>query len=86
MLCVGINQGCQICLGATGKIYQMTLKYTQWPQNIPNYLKIYQMTLKYAKWPQNIPNDRKIDPMALKYTNNFQYKTLQNLPKLGFLV
>jgi hypothetical protein len=24
--------------------------------------------------------------MAIKYTNTFHFKTLQNLPKLGFLV
>jgi hypothetical protein len=40
------------------KIYQMTVKYSKWPYNIPNDLtifqmtfKIYQMTLKYSKWP-----------------------------------
>jgi hypothetical protein len=49
--------------------------------------KIYQMATKYTKWPQNIPNGRKIDQMAKNvHTNNFYCKTLQNLPKFGFLV
>jgi hypothetical protein len=34
------NQGCQIFLGATANIYQMTRKYTKWPQFIPNVCKI----------------------------------------------
>jgi hypothetical protein len=54
--------------------------------NIPNRGKIYQITLKYLKWPQHIPNGRKIDHTTIKYTNIFHRKTLQNLPKLGFLV
>jgi hypothetical protein len=29
---------------------------------------------------------RKVDQMAIKYTNIFHCKTLQNIPKLGFLV
>jgi hypothetical protein len=33
------------------KTYQMTAKYTKWPQNLPNGHKIYQMTAKYTKWP-----------------------------------
>jgi hypothetical protein len=41
---------------------------------------------KYTKWPQNRPNGLKIDQMAIKYANNFHCKTLQNLPKSGFLV
>jgi hypothetical protein len=47
--------------------------------NIPNGHKIYQMATK-------IPNGRKVRQTAIKYTNIFHYKTLQNLPKLGFLV
>jgi hypothetical protein len=43
------------------------------------------MTIKYTEWPQNIPNGRKIHQMAVNYTNIFHCKTLQNLPKLGFL-
>jgi hypothetical protein len=38
-----------------------------------------QITIKYTKWPQNIPNGR-------NYTRIVHYKTLENLPKLGFLV
>jgi hypothetical protein len=26
-----------------GKIYQITIKYTKWPQNVPNGRKIHQM-------------------------------------------
>jgi hypothetical protein len=44
------------------------------------------------KWPQDSPNGHKviwngskIDRMAKTLTNNFHWKTLQNLPKLGFL-
>jgi hypothetical protein len=66
-------QGCQIFLGKIyhyGKIhpYQITLKYTKWPQNMPNGIKIYQMATKYTRWPQNIPNGSKIYQMAVKYT------------------
>jgi hypothetical protein len=38
-----------------GKIYQITIKYTKWPQNT------------YTKWPQNRPNGCKIDQMAVKW-------------------
>jgi hypothetical protein len=34
----------------------------------------------------NIRYGIKIDQMSIKFTNNFHYKTLQNLPKLVFLV
>jgi hypothetical protein len=53
--------------------------------NIPKWVKIYQMTIEYTDWPYNIPNCREIDQMGIKYFNIFQCKTLQNLPKLGFL-
>jgi hypothetical protein len=42
--------------------------------NIPNGHKLH------------IPNSRKIDQKARLYTNIFNCKTLQNLPKSGFLV
>jgi hypothetical protein len=48
--------------------------------------KIYQTTTKFTNLPQNIPNGNQIDQMAIKYANIFHYKTLQNLPGLGFLV
>jgi hypothetical protein len=54
--------------------------------NIPKRRKIYQITIKYTKWPQDIPNGHKIDRLASKYNNIIYCKTLQNLPKLGFLV
>jgi hypothetical protein len=44
------------------------------------------MTMKYTKWPQTIPNGNKIYQMPTKYTNLLNYKSLQNLPKLWFLV
>jgi hypothetical protein len=53
---------------------------------IPKRGKIYQITTKYTKWPQNITNGSKMDQMVIKYTKIFRSKTLQNLPKLGFLV
>jgi hypothetical protein len=36
-----------------GEIYQITIKYTKWPQTISN----------------NLPNGRKMDQMAIKFTN-----------------
>jgi hypothetical protein len=64
-------KGCQIFLGTN---YQNGEKYTKRPQNIPN--------------GHNIPisNGHKIDQMVAKYTKIFHCKTLQNLPKFGFLV
>jgi hypothetical protein len=53
---------------------------------IPKQGKKYQITTKYTKWPLDISNGRKIDQMVIKYTKIFHSKTLQNLPKLGFLV
>jgi hypothetical protein len=44
------------------------------------------MSTKYTKCPHNTPNGRKIDQMEIKYTNTVHYKTLENLPELGFLV
>jgi hypothetical protein len=55
------------------KIDQMVTK------NRPNGSKIDQMAV-------NRPNGSKIDQPAIKYTNIFHCKTLQNLPKSGFLV
>jgi hypothetical protein len=49
---------------------------TKTGKNIPNYHKIY----------QSVSNGRKIDQMVIKYTKIAHSKTLQNLPKLGFLV
>jgi hypothetical protein len=54
--------------------------------NIPKWERIYQITRKYTKWPENMANGRKIYQMDIKYTNIFYSKTLQNLPKFGFLV
>jgi hypothetical protein len=65
-----VHQGCQIFLGTK---YPNGGKYTKWPQNIPNGHKIFPMAAK-------------IDQTIIKYSKIFHYKTLQNLPKLGFLV
>jgi hypothetical protein len=62
------KQGCPIFRHNIPKKYQITIKYTKWPQNIPNGHKIYQMATKYTKWPQNIPNGHKIYQMAVKWT------------------
>jgi hypothetical protein len=66
----GLQQGCQIF---PGTIYQIG-------ENVPNNHKNNQSDTQY------IPNGGKIDQMAIKYTSIFQSKTLQNIPKLGFLV
>jgi hypothetical protein len=65
------RQGCQIFLCTR---YQNGKMYT------------YQIIINVSKWPQNIPYGRKTDQIVIKYTNIFHCKTLQNLPKLGFLV
>jgi hypothetical protein len=68
-------------------------KFGAWQSGLPdlswhnkpkrgNNHKIYRITTKFV----GIPNGRKIDQMAIKYTNIFHRKTLQNLPKFGFLV
>jgi hypothetical protein len=55
--------------------------------NIPNWGKIYQITIKYSKRPQNITYGLKIDQMNINIPTNIgNYNTLENLPKLGFLV
>jgi hypothetical protein len=48
-------------------------KYTKWPQNIPNGHKTFPMTVK-------------LDQMVIKHAKIFHCKTLQNLPKLVFVV
>jgi hypothetical protein len=55
------------------KIYLVTMKYTKWPQNIPNGTKIDQMVMviKYTKLQLQDP------PKFTKFTN---------LQKLGLLV
>jgi hypothetical protein len=37
----------------TGKMYQITIRYTKWPQNIPNGYKMH--TLFFCKTLQNLP-------------------------------
>jgi hypothetical protein len=50
--------------------------------------KTYQNGEKYTKRPQNVPIKltNKIDHTAIKDTNILHYKTMQNLPKMGFWV
>jgi hypothetical protein len=48
---------------------------------IPKRGKYTKITTKYTIWPFNIRNGSKIDQIATKCC-----KTLQNLPKFGFLV
>jgi nuclear transport factor 2 (NTF2) superfamily protein len=48
--------------------------------------KMYQITVSYTKCPWSITKDRKMDKVSIKYTIIFHCKTLQNLPKFGFLV
>jgi hypothetical protein len=51
----------------TGKIYQITIKYTKWPQNWPNCRKIDQMGIKYQQLPlQEHPKFIKIWIFGLK--------------------
>jgi hypothetical protein len=59
--------------------YQMATKYTKNGINVPNGHKIYQMVTKYTF-------GRKTDKMVIKYANIVHCKTLQKLPKVGFLV
>jgi hypothetical protein len=47
--------------------------------------KMHQMTI-ITKNKTKIPNGRKTGQSAQKYTNKSLCKTLQNLPKFGFLV
>jgi hypothetical protein len=54
--------------------------------DIPKREKIFQLTIKYSQWPQNIPDGSEIEQVAIKGTNIIHCKTLQNLPKLEFLV
>jgi hypothetical protein len=40
----------------TGKIYQITIKYNKWPQNLPNGCKIDQKAIKiYQHFPLQVP-------------------------------
>jgi hypothetical protein len=52
----------------------------------PKRGKYTKMTTKCKKLPQNIRNGSKIDQISIKFTHTFRCKTLQNLPKLVFLV
>jgi hypothetical protein len=60
-------------------MYQMSTKCIKCAQNVPNEHKIDQMVKKYPQF------FLKIFQIVIKYINIFQYKALQNLPKLVFL-
>jgi hypothetical protein len=64
------HQVCQIFLGTTYKIGK----------------NINLITTKCTKWLWNVPNGRKLYQMLIKHTNIFNRNSLQNLPKLGFLI
>jgi hypothetical protein len=53
---------------------------------IPKGEKMYQIATKLPNAHKCTPNGRNIFRMAIEYTNLSHSKTLQNLPKLGFLV
>jgi hypothetical protein len=53
---------------------------------MPKRGKIYQITTNFTKRPWYIAQDRNMDQVSIKYTIIFHCKTLQNLPKFGFLV
>jgi hypothetical protein len=57
--CIAELQGCHIFLGTTmlpnrKKNYQMTIKYTEWIQNIQNHRKIDQMVIKFTQISANV--------------------------------
>jgi hypothetical protein len=56
--------------------YEVSIKYTKW------LTFIHQMTNVYSKWPLHMP----IFQMAILFTNILNYKALQKIPKLEFLV
>jgi 23S rRNA A2030 N6-methylase RlmJ len=67
---IPLIQGCQIFIGPK---YQNGENYTKLQQNISNGHKRFPMAVKMGQ-------------MVIKYTKIFRSETLQNLPKLGFLV
>jgi hypothetical protein len=54
--------------------------------NIPECEKIYQLTIKLLNGHKLYKMAVNILQMDITYTNIFDFKALQNLPKLGFLV
>jgi hypothetical protein len=54
--------------------------------NVPKWEKIYRNTTKYTKWSKNIPKWSYNKPNIQKIYNTVHFKTLQYLPKLGFLI
>jgi hypothetical protein len=68
----------------TVKIYQISSRYTNWPQNISNGRQIDQVSTKYT----NILHCRALFKEVARggERTRVHCKTLQNLPKLEFLV
>jgi hypothetical protein len=44
----------------------ITIKYTKWPEYLPNGQNIYQMARIFTKWPEYLPNGQNIYQMAVK--------------------
>jgi hypothetical protein len=62
-------------------------KFTKLPTNIPSgQTNIPNGQTNIPNGQTNIPNGQTNIPNGRKYTNVFHCKTLQNLPKSGFLV
>jgi hypothetical protein len=83
----------EVCnIGSFSKVFSLPVSITnEAGQGCQVFLGTkFQNGEKYARLTRTIPNvhkiDRKSDQVAIKYTNIFQCKTLQNLPKFGFLV
>jgi hypothetical protein len=57
------------------KIYQITTKYSKWPQTMPNNNKIFQMATNYTKWTKNLPDGYRI----------YQHLLLQDHPKFTLM-
>jgi hypothetical protein len=51
-----------------------------------SWLPGFSWYIQNTKAGKNIPKDRKMDQVSIKYTIILHCKTLQNLPKFGFLV
>jgi hypothetical protein len=83
--CIAELQGCHIFLGTTmlpnrKKNYQMTIKYTEWIQNIQNHRKIDQMVIKYTNTRHSkiYPNFSQRFSQYCQFFRQFCRKILQN--------
>jgi hypothetical protein len=81
----------------TGKIYQLTIKYTKWPQNIPTGRKIYQHILfqdppkfspNWDVWFENIPSGNPAFEMQSSTMSTIKFLNLilnDSFPSIVFL-